>query len=253
MTIQQIAKQIDTNNWAFTLYQTKPNQKRLAHHTFGHDNTADFITNLVKENGCEEIQIVPEKRNGSAFKQGFAKTITINFKEKTMPTTTPENITALTGLAQMGLNMADIFTAKEKAADLTEFKAKNAMLEERLKSLEFENMKLENKLEMQALKKNNESKLMDLAKSPQLLSVLASVFSKTPAPAALGTPAENPQIKIDAKTKYIINYLDLESTPDALKDLFIYITKAHQHENAAKITEEIISILAKHNIIKTGN
>ena len=170
-----------------------------------------------------------------------------------MPTTTPENITALTGLAQMGLNMADIFTAKEKAADLTEFKAKNAMLEERLKSLEFENMKLENKLEMQALKKNNESKLMDLAKSPQLLSVLASVFSKTPAPAALGTPAENPQIKIDAKTKYIINYLDLESTPDALKDLFIYITKAHQHENAAKITEEIISILAKHNIIKTGN
>ncbi|OBQ52874.1 hypothetical protein JJL45_09170 [Tamlana sp. s12] len=252
MTIQQIAEKIDSNGWAFTIYQTKPNQKRLAHHAYDLEDSAGFITNLVKTNGSEEIQIVPEKRNGSAFKQGFAKTITINFKMPEMNNNNQDtNFSALAGLQHMGLNMAEIFTAKDKATELAEVKTKNTILEGQLKTLEFDNMKLENKLEMQELKKNNDSKFMELAKSPQVLAVLTSVFSKGQTPAALGSPEAIEQNSLDPKIKYLINFLELETTPEAFKDFMIYMVKANQHENAPEISKEIIEVLVNHNIIKT--
>ncbi|AUS04387.1 hypothetical protein [Pseudotamlana carrageenivorans] len=252
--IQQIANKIDSENWAFTLYQTKPEQKRLAHHACDLENTAEFISNLVKENNSEEIQIVPEKKNGSSYKQGFAKTITINFKKTEMNNRNnnqDNSFAALAGLQSMGLNIAEVFSAKDKATELTEAKSKISFLEDRVKTLEFDNMKLENKLEMQELKKNSESKFLELAKSPQLLGVLSSILSKNsaPAPAALGTPVE--QKELDPKIKYVVNYLELETTPEAFKDFLIYMIKAHQHENAPEITQDIIEILVNNNIIKT--
>lgn len=256
MRIQQISDTLDQNGWAFTLYQSKPDYKRLAHHIYSKDleDTSKYIMDLVEQSGSEEIQIVPEKKNGTAYKQGFAKTITINFKA---PETMKRNQTqlpdmnSLNGLAGLGLSMAEIFTAKDKASELSDTKAAKIVLEERVKTLEFENMKLENKLEMQDLKKSNSSEIVSLMKSPQVLGVLGNLFSKGAAQApALGHAAEEVE-PLDPKTQFIVNQLGLETTPEAVKDLLIYMIKLQSHENAPAITKEIVEILVANDIIPT--
>ena len=135
MTIQQIANTINKNNWAFSVHQIKPVYKILISNAYNVSDTAKYITDLVGESNSEEIQITPAEKTDKGFEYGVAKTITINFKKNDMEQN--EQFTALAGLSGMGLNMSDIFTAKDKAQELIELKAK-------VEKLETENRTLEN-------------------------------------------------------------------------------------------------------------
>jgi len=119
MTIQQIANTIEKNKWDFTLLKTKPKFEVLAKNYKSNNNPFEILNKLIKDSTAEEIQIIPVRRNGSSFNTHIAKTITINFKKKEMNIDNTQ-LNALAGLSGLGLNMADIFTAKDKASEVIE-------------------------------------------------------------------------------------------------------------------------------------
>ncbi len=248
MTIEQIAKTIEKNNWAFSVWQTKPKYKNLVKHVHNVGDTAQYIKGLVDKNNSEEIQIAPAKKNGSSFKHGFAKTITINFKKETMENSAQLN--ALAGLSGLGLNMAEIFTAQEKATEVIELKQKIQILESENKTLEKENTKLENKIEIDSYKTSQKNDLLEVIKSPQVMTLATALLSRGAAP-ALGTPAQQPVQDLDEKIQWITNFLiELPKEEELTKDFMIYIIKAYQDDNKAKIIEEIAGVLTKYGIIK---
>jgi len=247
MTIQQIADTIDKNNWAFSVYKTKPEYKVLVIHAHGLENTAQYITDLVKKSKADEIQIAPAKKNGSRHKHGFAKTITINFKKKEMENNI--QLSTLSGLSGLGLNMAEIFTAKEKTEEVIDLKQKIQILESENKALEKENTKLENRLEIDKLKQGQKNDLLEVIKSPQVMTLATALLSRGSAP-ALGSPSPQSTQDSDEKIQWLVNFLELEGTPELTKDFMIYIVKAHQDENAAEIIKEMVFTLKKHNIIQ---
>ncbi len=249
MTIEQIAQTIDKNNWAFTVNKTKPEYKVLVIHAHGLENTAQYITDLVNKSKADEIQIAPAKKNGSRYKHGFAKTITINFKKKEMDNNIQLN--ALAGLSGLGLNMAEIFTAKEKTAEVIDLKQKIQILESENRALEKENTKLENRIEIDKLKQGQKNDLLEVIKSPQVMTLATALLSRGAAP-ALGSPALQPTESIDEKTQWITNFLtELSEAEELTKDFLIYVIKAHQDENRVTIIKEIAEILTTYNIIKS--
>lgn len=248
MTIQQIADTIDKNNWAFSVYKTKPEYKVLVIHAHGLENTAQYITDLANNSKADEIQIAPAKKNGSRYKHGFAKTITINFKKKEMNLDNTQ-LSALSGLSGLGLNMAEIFTAKDKASEVIELKQKINSLEIENKTLEKENTKLENKIEINEMKKAQKNELLEVIKSPQVMTLATALLSRSAAP-ALGVPAHQSGKDLDEKIQWLINFLELEETPEMTKDFMIYIAKAHQDQNASTIVKELANTLMKYNIIQ---
>ena len=249
MNIQQIADIIDKNNWLFTVVQFKPKHKHLVKSRKPHLGTAEYIEKLIKENKSEEIQIMPVSSNGTSKTYGAAKTITINFKKEEMNIDNTQ-FTALAGLSGLGLNMAEIFTAKEKAEEVIELKQKINLLESENKTLEKENTKLENKIEINEMKKAQKNELLEVIKSPQVMTLATALLSRSTVP-ALGAPGQQANKDLDEKIQWLINFLELEGTPDMTKDFMIYIAKAHQNENAATIIKELANILMKHNIIQS--
>jgi len=248
MTIQQIAQTIDKNNWAFTIVETEPKTKALVRAAHKVGDTANYILDLVKKNKSEEIQILPIKKNGTTNNYGAGKAITINFKKKEMNIDNTQ-INALSGLSGLGLNMAEIFTAKDKAAEVIELKQKINALESENKTLEKANTKLENKIEINEMKKAQKNELLEVIKSPQVMTLATALLSRSTAP-ALGAPANQSNKELDEKIQWLINFLDLEGTPDLTKDFMIYIAKAHQDENSTTIVKELANILMKYNIIQ---
>ncbi len=249
MTIQQIANTIDKNNWAFSVLQTKPKYKSLVIHAFNRDDTAQYLTDLISANKSEEIQIAPAKKNGEKFEQNIAKTITINFKTNTMDNNLQLN--ALAGLSGLGLNMTEIFTAKEKIAEVLDLKEKIKILESENKTLEKDNTKLENRIEIDKLKQGQKNDLLEVIKSPQVMTLATALLSRGAAP-ALGSPALQPTESIDEKTQWITNFLtELSEAEELTKDFLIYVIKAHQDENRVTIIKEIAEILTTYNIIKS--
>ena len=248
MTIQQIANTIEKNKWDFTLLKTKPKFEVLAKNYKSDTNPIEVINKLIKDSTAEEIQIIPVRRNGSSFNTHIAKTITINFKKKEMNIDNPQFDT-LSGLSGLGLNMAEIFTAKDKAAEVIELKQKINALESENKTLEKANTKLENKIEINEMKKAQKNELLEVIKSPQVMTLATALLSRSTAP-ALGAPANQSNKELDEKIQWLINFLDLEGTPDLTKDFMIYIAKAHQDENSTTIVKELANILMKYNIIQ---
>jgi len=248
MTIQQIANTIDKNNWAFSVYKTKPEYKILVIHAHKVGDTAKYLTDLVEENKADEVQIATEKKNGTRFKHGFAKTITINFKKNTMENNIQLN--ALAGLSGLGLNMAEIFTAKEKTAEVIDLKQKIQILESENKALEKENTKLENRIEIDKLKTNQKNDLLEVIKSPQVMTLATALLSRGATP-ALGTPAQQSVQDLDEKIQWINNFLsELPEEEELTKDFIIYVIKAYQDDNKAMIIKEIAQVLTKYGIIQ---
>ena len=250
MTIQQIADTIDKNNWAFSVYKTKPEYKVLVIHTHGVENTAQYITDLAKKSKADEIQIEPAKKNGSRYKHGFAKTITINFKKKEMENNIQLN--ALAGLSGLGLNMSEIFTAKDKAAEVTELKQKVERLEAENKNLESTNKDLGFDLKLEKSKSEKKNEFVELLKSPQGITLLSTIASKFSAAPALGSPAGQSTQELDKKTEWIINFLEDKETPDLVKDYIIYIIKGYQDKNGSEIIRDVTDVLIKHNIVQSN-
>jgi len=252
MTIQQIANTIDKNNWAFSVFKTKPEYKVLVKHAHKVGDTAKYLMDLVEENKADEIQIAPAKKNDNGFEYGFAKTITINFNKNNMENNAENNaqLNALAGLSGLGLNMAEIFTAKEKIAEVIELKQKIQILESENKTLEKENFKLENKIEIDQLKTSQKNDLLEVIKSPQVMTLATALLSRGAAP-ALGTPAPQPTEDLDEKIQWITNFLtELPEEEELTKDFIIYVIKAYQDENKAIIIKEIAGILTKYGIIQ---
>jgi len=247
MTIEQIANTIDKNNWAFSILQTKPKFKNLITHAFNQDDTAKCIKELISKNKSEEIQITPAMKTGEKFEEGFEKTITINFKKNEMENN--KQFEALAGLSGMGLNMSEIFTAKDKAQEVIDLKAKVERLEVENKTLESTNKDLGFDLKLEKSKSEKKNDFVELLKSPQgitLVSALASKFSPVP---ALGNAAPQIEQEQNEKVKWLLNYFNEAETPEMIKDFMIYIAKAQQNENAQIIMKEIAEILTVYNII----
>ena len=247
MTIQQIAQTIDKNNWSFTVYKTKPEFERIAKHAYRVGNTAAYISNLIKEHKADEIQIQPSRKNGNSYPYDVAKVITINLEQQENMNT--DQINMLAGLGNLGVSPSEIFTAKDKAAEVIELKQKINALESENKTLEKENTKLENKIEINEMKKAQKNELLEVIKSPQVMTLATALLSRGTAP-ALGAPAHQSNKELDEKIQWLINFLELEDTPEMTKDFMIYIARAHQVDNAATIVKELASILMKYNIIQ---
>jgi len=116
--------------------------------------------------------------------------------------------------------------------------------------LEKENTKLENKIEINEMKKAQKNELLEVIKSPQVMTLATALLSRNTIP-ALGAPGQQANKELDEKIQWLINFLELEGTPDMTKDFMIYIAKAHQNENAATIIKELANILMKYNIIQS--
>lgn len=248
MTIQQIADTIDKNNWAFSVYKTEPEFKRIAKQIYKVGDTAAFIKNLIKEHETDEIQIQPHRKNGSSYPNDVAKVITINLKNKEMNIDNTQ-LNALAGLSGLGVNMSDIFTAKDKVTELIELKQKVERLETDNKTLESTNKDLGFDLKTERAKNQTKNEWVELLKSPQGITLASTIASKFAAVPALGNPAAQ-ESKLDAKIQFLVNFLELESTPDVTKDFLNYVVKAHQVENAAEIIKELAQTLIKYNIIQ---
>lgn len=263
MTIQQIANTIDQKDWAFSLFQTKPTYKKLVKNAHKEaektgekyeGETVDFIKKLIIENKCDEIQILPLRKTGSSYRLDAAPSINIkinnnsNNNEISNKMENNQQFTALAGLTGMGLNMSDIFTAKDKAQELIELKAKVEKLETENRTLENSNRDIGFDLKLAKDKSEKKNDFVELLKSPQgitLVSALASKFAPTP---ALGNPGVQEKV-LDPKIQHLVNFLELESTPDVTKLFFNYIVEAHQVENAPEIIKELAQVLIKYNII----
>ncbi len=253
MTIQQIADTIDKNKWGFSVAKTKPEFKKLVTKAYQVEDTAAFIIDLIKKHKAEEIQVLPCRKNGNAFTYDVAKVITINLKKKESKTKEMNldntQFTALAGLSGLGVNMSDIFTAKDKATELIELKQKVERLEADNKALESTNKDLGFDLKIERTKNQTKNEWVELLKSPQGITLASTIASKFAAVPALGNPAAQ-ESKPDAKIQFLINFLELESTPDVTKDFLNYVVKAHQVENAAEIIKELAQTLIKYNIIQ---
>jgi hypothetical protein len=251
MTIQQIADTIDKNNWAFTVSQTEPKFKKLANQIYQVEDTAAFINNLIKKHNPDEIQIQPSRKNGSAFPYDVAKVITINIKKKEMNLDNTQ-LSSLAGLNGLGLSMSEIFTAKDKALELSELKQKVERLEAENKALENTNRDLGFDLKTERSKNETKNEWVELLKSPQGITLASAIASKLSPVPALGNPAGQ-DVKHDPKIQYLVNFLELKNTPEVTKDFLNYIVKAHQVENAAEIIKELADTLIKYNIIRQPN
>ncbi len=256
MTIQQIVETIIEKDWAFTVHQVKPIKKLLVKNVHRIKDPATYIMDLVKKNESEEIQILPVRMNGNAKHYGEDKTITINFNKNNQDNqnnmVNNEQLNTLSGLSGLGLNMAEIFTAKDKAEEVIDLKQKIQILESENKSLEKENTKLENKIEINEMKNGQRNELLEVIKSPQVMTLASALLSRGTTP-ALGAPASQSNKELDEKIQWLINFLEQEQTPEMTKDFMIYIAKAHQDENASNIVRELAAILMKHNIIQSKN
>ncbi len=248
MTIQQIADTIDKKNWAFSVYKTEPEFKRIAKQVYKVGDTAAFIKNLIKEHETDEIQIQPHRKNGSSYPNDVAKAITINFKKKEMNIDNTQ-LNALAGLNGLGLNMSDIFTAKDKATELQELKQKVEKLEAENKALEHTNKDLGFDLKIERNKNQTKNEWVELLKSPQGITLASAIASKLSPVSALGNAAVQ-ESKQDPKIQYLVNFLELKNTPEVTKDFLNYIVKAHQVENAADIIKELAQTLIKYQIIE---
>lgn len=248
MTVQQIANTIDKNNWSFTVYKTKPGFKRIAKHVFQVGDTSAYILDLIEKHKAEEIQIQPSRKNGTSNPYDVGKVITINLENPGNMNTDQFNM--LTGLGNLGISPSEVFTAKDKAAEVIELKQKINSLESENKSLEKENTKLENKIVISEMKKAQKNELIDIFKSPQVMTLATAILSRGAAP-ALGSPSPETNNDHDEKLQWLINFLQLENTPEMAKDFMIYVAKAHQNENAATIIKELANTLMKYNIIQS--
>ena len=269
MTLEQIANIIDQKNWGFTIYQTKPVYKKMlanAHKEvtgrgFKYEcETIDLIKDLIEEHQPDEIQIMPSIYSGSVFRLGAAPAINIKINNSKTSNHEKNNnemevsntqFTALAGLQGMGLNMSDIFTAKDKTQEVIDLKAKVEKLEAENRTLENANRDLGFDLKLATDKNEKKNEFVELLKSPQGISLISAVASKfSPAP-ALGNPALQIQqgSKTDEKLQWLVNYFNDAETPEMIKDLMIYIAKAQQDENAAMIIKEITELLTTYNII----
>lgn len=248
MTIQQIADTIDKKNWAFSVYKTEPEFKRIAKQVYKVGDTAAFIKNLIKEHETDEIQIQPHRKNGSSYPNDVAKAITINLKKKEMNIDNTQ-LNALAGLNGLGLNMSDIFTAKDKATELQELKQKVEKLEADNKALEHTNKDLGFDLKIERNKNQTKNEWVELLKSPQGITLASAIASKLSPVPALGNAAVQ-ESKQDPKIQYLVNFLELKNTPEVTKDFLNYIVKAHQVENAADIIKELAQTLIKYQIIE---
>ena len=265
MTIQQIAQTIDKNNWGFSIHQTKPFYKKLISnaHKEAPSNaikyegeTVDFIKKVILDNECDEIQIWPSRMTGGKFRFNVGSTINItinnNHNKKDKMDVNNTQFSALAGLNGLGLNMSEIFTAKDKAAEVIELKQKVEKLEADNKNLESTNKDLGFDLKLEKSKSEKKNEFVELLKSPQgitLLSTLATKFSPAP---ALGTPAGQSTQELDKKTEWIINFLEDKETPDLVKDYIIYIIKGYQDKNGSEIIRDVTDVLVKHNIVQSN-
>jgi hypothetical protein len=266
MTIQQIAQTIDKNNWGFSIHQTKPFYKKLVSnaHKKAPSNaikyegeTVDFIKKVILDNECDEIQIWPSRMTGGKFRFNVGSTITITINNNNHNKTNKMDVnntqfSALAGLNGLGLNMSEIFTAKDKAAEVIELKQKVERLETENSNLESTNKDLGFDLKLEKSKSEKKNEFVELLKSPQGITLLGTIASKfSPAP-ALGAPAGQPGQELDKKTEWIINFLEDKETPDLVKDYLIYIIKGYQDKNGSEIIRDVTDVLVKHNIVQSN-
>jgi len=280
-TLSEIANKIDQENWGFSVAMTSPKFQSLVKNAYQVDDTLGYLTDLIKNSGATEIQISPLRKNGSVFKGGIAKTITLNLNTPNMNNQQhsqqhgqQQNQAQNFGLngGAMGLGFSEMVDYRHlksedvrKADTISDLKTKVATLEKEKALLEIEKRALETEkatadknkdLELKLAAIDGKSSLDKLLENPTLITTIMGVLKPAVATQALGAPAQQTanqtaeQTALHPKVKFVSNFLNNEKVPENTKDLFAILVKSQMHEKAQEITSEIVEVLKKHELIK---